>query len=81
MSLGILVFDKRLKNKDMRKMETQKFDIQTYVQEKLKLQETTRTQVDVLRRMYRDYDIGTRNFELYKVKTGKRWYSKCDRRK
>ena len=47
----------------------------------LKRRENGVNEVSVLRRVYGDYDIGCKNWSLYKVKKGKVWYSKESRRK
>jgi len=67
-------------NEDIRELN-KKFDVEMYKELKMKLSEGGVNRISVLRRMYRDYDIGSKNWSLYKVKIGKKWFRKCDRKK
>lgn len=58
-----------------------KNEMNEYVKEKIRLRSMGLGEIEVLRRMYRDRDIGCKNWELYKVKVGRRWWSKNSRRK
>ncbi len=39
------------------------------------------TGITGLRRLHKDRDIGSKNFQLYPVRIGRKWYKKGDRRK
>jgi len=58
-----------------------KFDLEEYKYIKMKLESKCMNRISILRKMYKDYDIGIKEFELNKVKVGKRWYNKSSRRK
>jgi len=62
-------------------MEWGKNEINEYVMRRLKFEEGGVNNISVLRRMYKDRDLGCRNWELYKVKVGKKWFRKSDRKK
>lgn len=57
------------------------WDLRGYLERKLKLEMGGRNRIEVLRLMYKDRDIGSRNWSLYKVKKGKVWFSKNSRKK
>jgi hypothetical protein len=58
-----------------------KFDLEEYIMIKMKLKSKLINNISILRRMYKDYDIGIKEFELNKVIKGKRWYNKSSRKK
>jgi len=61
--------------------ENKKFDLENYIMLKMRLESKCMNRVSILRKMYRDYDIGCKNMERYKVIKGKKWFRKCDRKK
>ena len=56
-------------------------EMEDYVMEKLRLSEGGNNYISGLRRMYKDRDVGAKNWMLYKVKVGKVWYTKSSRKK